>query len=180
MTTGSQDAGAFLPYFAVTLADGREVVVRPMNASDFEAERAFILALSPRSRRNRFQEQMREPSDELVASLVNVDHDQQEAFAALAGDGNEVRIVGTARYVLGGQPGTAEFAVTVLDDWQGQGLGSALLERLIATARQCGVHRLLSLDFAQNHEMTHLVQHFGFTSTTDHDDPTQLVHTLDL
>ena len=67
--TAPQDPASFLPYSVATLADGREAVIRPMNPSDFEAEREFITALSPESRRFRFQEQV-VASDELVAQLA--------------------------------------------------------------------------------------------------------------
>jgi GNAT superfamily N-acetyltransferase len=173
-------SGRFLPYSAETLADGREVVIRPMNPGDFDAERAFIDALSPAARRNRFQEQIRDPDAELVANLVDVDHEHQEAYAAFAGDTGDERIVGVSRYVVSADPGTCEIAVTVLDDWQGHGLGTALMRHLIDAARRRGLKRMVSLDFAENHEMTHLAQFLGFTTTVDPGDRTQLVHALDL
>jgi hypothetical protein len=72
----------FLPYAMETLSDGRQVLIRPMNPGDADAERVFIEALSPQSRRYRFQEQMTEASPELVERLVNVDHVNDEAFGA--------------------------------------------------------------------------------------------------
>jgi GNAT superfamily N-acetyltransferase len=69
-----------------------------------------------------------------------VDHHDHEAIIALdplTGEG-----VGVARYVrAGADPEVAEVAVTVVDDWQGRGLGRALLERLAARARREGVRR---------------------------------------
>ena len=38
--------------------------------------------------------------------------------------------LGVARFVRRDEPGTAEVAVTVVDDWQGRGVATALLERL--------------------------------------------------
>jgi acetyltransferase len=172
--------GTFLPYTAATLADGRQVMIRPMNPSDAEAERAFITALSPRARRYRFQEQISEPSPEMVARLVAVDHVNDEAFVALDGEGPDAAIVGVSRYAVGTDPDACEIAVTVLDAWQGQGLGTALLARLIEAARARGLTRMVSLDFAENQEMTHLAHHFGFDTRPDPDDRTQVVHTLTL
>lgn len=174
-----QDPESFLPYAVATLADGRETLIRPMNPSDFEAERDFINALSPESRRFRFQEQV-VASDELVAQLVDIDHARQEAFVAVADEDGKQRIVGVSRYALAGDAGTCEIAVTVLDAWQGFGLGKLLMQRLIDAARGRGVRRMVSLDFAENHHMTHLARHFGFATTPDPGDRTQFVHTLDL
>ena len=171
---------SFLPYLLETLSDGRQVLVRPMNPSDADAERAFITALSPRARRYRFQEQFTEPDEALVNKLVDVDHVNDEAFVALSGDGDDARIVGVSRYAVGNDPLECEIAVTVLDDWQGHGLGTALMQRLIEAARERGIRRMSSLDFAENLEMAHLAHHLGFKSTPDPDDRTQVVHPLTL
>jgi acetyltransferase len=175
-----QESGSFLPYSAETLADGRQVLIRPMNPGDFDAERAFIDALSPKSRRNRFQEQIRDPDAGLVAELVDVDHERQEAFAAFAGAPDGERIVGVSRYIRTSEPDTCEIAVAVLDDWQDKGLGTSLMRRLIDAARRRGLKRMVSLDFAENHEMTHLAGFLGFRTVPDPGDRTQLLHMLEL
>ncbi len=170
----------FLPYTEATLADGRRATIRPMNPSDADAERTFIEALAPQSRRYRFQEQMSEASPELVERLVNVDHVNDEAFVAVAEIDGEERIVGVSRYAVGTDPRQCEIAVTVLDAWQGQGLGTALMQRLIDAARERGIERMVSLDFAENREMAHLAHHLGFVTEPDQDDRTQVIHRLAL
>ncbi|MFZ5636849.1 MAG: GNAT family N-acetyltransferase [Pseudomonadota bacterium] len=171
---------SFLPYAFETLSDGRKVMVRPMNPGDAEAERDFIVALSPQSRRYRFQEQIREPSPEMVARLVDVDHVNDEAFVALSEESDFRAIVGVSRYAVGTDPLECEIAVTVRDDWQGHGLGTLLMQRLIDSARERGLRRMISLDFAENREMAHLAHHLGFTTTPDPDDRTQVLHALTL
>ncbi|TXI48646.1 MAG: GNAT family N-acetyltransferase [Lysobacter sp.] len=170
----------FLPYAMETLSDGRQVLIRPMNPGDADAERVFIEALSPQSRRYRFQEQMTEASPELVERLVNVDHVNDEAFVALGDIDGEERIVGVSRYAVGTDPRQCEIAVTVLDAWQGHGLGTALMRRLIDVARERGIERMISLDFAENREMAHLAHHLGFVTEPDQDDRTQVIHRLAL
>ncbi len=170
----------FLPYAVETLADGRKTLIRPRNPGDAEAERAFIVALSPQARRYRFQEQIREPTPEMIETLVNVDHINDEAFVALADADERGAIVGVSRYAVGADPLTCEIAVTVLDAWQGQGLCTMLMRRLIDAARERGLQRMVSLDFAENQEMAHLAHHLGFHTAPDPDDRTQVVHTLAL
>ena len=174
------DTPPFLPYTVETLADGRRVLIRPMNPGDAEAERAFILALSPQSRRYRFLEQIGDPSADMIAHLVDVDHVNDEAFVALADADERGAIVGVSRYAVGSDPLACEIAVTVLDAWQGQGLGTALMRRLIDAARERGLQRMVSLDFAENQEMAHLAHALGFHTAPDPDDRTQVVHTLAL
>lgn len=173
-------AEGFLPYSLEILADGRQVLIRPMNPSDADAEREFIVALSPQARRYRFQEQFSEPTEALVNRLVDVDHVNDEAFVALAQDSDAPRIVGVSRYAVGTDPLQCEIAVTVLDAWQGQGLGTLLMRKLIDAARERGIKRMVSLDFAENREMAHLAHHLGFDTVPDPEDRTQVVHTLTL
>ncbi len=171
---------SFLPYLPETLSDGRQVLIRPMNPGDGDAERAFIVALSPRARRNRFQEQINEPSPEMIAKLVDIDHVNDEAFVALSEASDFKTIVGVSRYAVGNDPLQCEIAVTVLDDWQGRGLGTALMRALIDAARKRGIKNMISLDFAENQEMMHLAHHLGFVTENDPGDRTQVVHRLAL
>ena len=76
-------AEGFLPYALETLSDGRQVLIRPMNPGDADAERTFIAALSPRARRYRFQEQFTVPDEALVNRLVDVDHVNDLGWTAL-------------------------------------------------------------------------------------------------
>jgi len=54
--------------------------------------------------------------------------------------------VGVARYIRSDEEGElAEVAVTVADQWQGRGLGRALLGRLTYLARRAGIRRFGAL-----------------------------------
>jgi hypothetical protein len=67
--------------------------------------------------------------------------------------------VGVARFVrLADRPASADFAVTVIDDWQRKGLGRFLLTRLIAAARERGIERLESSVLATNAAMRHIIR----------------------
>jgi len=61
---------------------------------------------------------------------------------------------------------TAEFALTVGDDWQRKGIGRALLERLCACARAAGYHALYGTILADNREMLELAHRLGFTEAS--------------
>lgn len=68
--------------------------------------------------------------------------------------------VGAARYVRIG-PDLAEAAVTVADDWQGRGLGTALLELLSACARGRGIGHFSGLILETNDDMLALLRRLG-------------------
>ncbi len=116
--------------------------------------------LSEESRYRRFLCSMPELSEAMVRYLTDVDHHDHEAVVALdpaTGEG-----VGVARYVRDRErPERAEAAVTVIDDWQGRGLGTLLLELLAVRARDEGITRFTALMLASNDEMMELLESLG-------------------
>ncbi len=92
--------------------------------------------------------------------LVDVDHKDHEAIVAIdpaTGVG-----LGVARYIRSrDDPELAEVAVTVADDWQGRGLGRALLDRLTYRARREGVRRFSALVQGENRASIRLLEGLG-------------------
>src|SRR4029079_17230429 len=76
-------------------------------------------------------------------------------------------LVGVARYVRSGAPDRAEAAVTVVDDWQGRVLGTALLTLLADRGREEGVSIFTALLLAENTEMLDLLKHLGSVAVAD-------------
>ncbi len=50
-------------------------------------------------------------------------------------------IIGGGRYIVE-QPGKAEIAFAVVDEYQGQGIGAALMRHLSGIAREAGLERV--------------------------------------
>ena len=74
-------------------------------------------------------------------------------------------MVAEARYVRSADSSVAEFAVSVADQWQGQGLASRLLSTLLCRASTAGVQRMVGETLATNDKMLHLARKAGFTIT---------------
>jgi GNAT superfamily N-acetyltransferase len=141
------------------LADGRELVVRPVLAFDAAAEQDFVRALSAGSRQRRFHVGLRELPPSLLRAMTEVDHDAHVAIVAVAiGDDDEATIVADARYVRGPTADLghdeAEFAIAVADAWQGAGLGRALITHLARHAVRHGIVRLVGDVLPGNVAMT--------------------------
>ncbi|WP_159015248.1 GNAT family N-acetyltransferase [Cognatiluteimonas profundi] len=166
------------PRWSETLRDRSHVVIRPMGSQDREEERAFIEGLSPQSRHFRFLGQVCRPSDRLLDQLTDVDNVHDVAFAAVTHEDSRERIVGVGRYSANTAGDVCECAVTVSDDWQGKGLGTLLMKHLIEVARARGIHRMYSVDSAENVRMTELAGDLGFLHHVDPDDASQLIHEL--
>ena len=152
-------ADARSPGIAVTLRDGSRVTVRPICPQDAGQLRAGFERLSQESRYRRFLSPMQELSGPMLRYLTEVDHHDHEALIAVAADGT---YVGVARSVRSrSDPQVAEAAVTVADDWQGRGLGTALLGLLADRARAEGISRFTALMLASNRDMLDLFEDLG-------------------
>jgi GNAT superfamily N-acetyltransferase len=142
------------------LRDGSRVQVRPVRKADAGLLLRGFERLSEESRYRRFLCSMPELSEAMVRYLTDVDHHDHEAIVALdaaTGEG-----VGVARYVRDrNRPERAEAAVTVIDDWQGRGLGTLLLELLGVRAREAGIGHFTALMLASNDEMMEVLESFG-------------------
>jgi len=140
---------------AVELRDGSRVRLRQGHSSDKQLLMRGFTRLSPESRYRRFLVAMPELTDEMVRYLTVIDHHDHEAIVAL--DDKTGEGVGVARYVRSKErPDVAEVAVTVIDDWQGRGIGTLLLEAISARARAEGIHTFTALVLATNEEMIDL------------------------
>ena len=68
-----------------------------------------------------------------------------------------------------GEPDVAEPAVTIVDEYQGLGLGTALLARLVAAARERGVQRFRCLFLAENRQIRALLDDYADQATQHRD-----------
>jgi RimJ/RimL family protein N-acetyltransferase len=115
--------------------------VRPLIPDDREAYARAFETLSPNTRYLRFAGPKPRLSSSELRYLVEVDHHNHEAL--LAYECETGRPVGVARFVRDRQdPHVAEAAITVLDAFQGRGIGPQMLDRLTERAAQLGVTTL--------------------------------------
>jgi RimJ/RimL family protein N-acetyltransferase len=139
------------------LRDGSHVLIRPVRRSDAPLLADGFTRLSATSRWMRFLTPKKELSPAELRYFTDLDHHDHEALGAL--DHGNGRGVGIARYIRhAGDPYAADIAVTIVDDWQGRGLGTELLARLSDRARQEGVHRFTALVAAENVAVARLLR----------------------
>ena len=166
------------PRWTETLRDRTQVVIRPLAPTDRDAERVFIEDLSPESRHYRFLCTISHPTEALLDVLTHVDQVHKVAFAAVVPEGAHERIVGVSRYTTDRDARHAECTVTVADDWQQIGLGTALMRHLIEVAKAHGVTHLRSVDAADNLRMRDLAHFLGCHVRVDPADASQVIYEL--
>jgi RimJ/RimL family protein N-acetyltransferase len=148
----------------VVLRDGSRVILRPGLPSDRALLAREFEHLSDESRYRRFFAPMKTMSDELLDYLTSIDYVDHFAWAALSaepGPGGEVRGVGVSRYIRLADPVAAEMAVTVVDDWQGRGLGRLLLDALVLEALENGISRFEGDVLVENRPMQEMLKRTG-------------------
>jgi len=150
----------------LALGDGTQVRLRLLRPSDKERLAEAIAKLSPESRYFRFLSATTKLSDEALNYLSTVDNENHLAIVAgkPADREREQEGWGLARFVRHA-PGakTAEAAVTVLDDFQGRGLGRLLIAALTLAARERGVERFQAEILSTNAPVLTLLRHIGAT-----------------
>lgn len=122
--------------------------------------RAFS-TLSPTSRYLRFAGPKPRLSSSELTYLVEVDHRNHEAL--LAYECETGRPVAVGRFVrLADAPDTAEVAITVLDAWQGRGVGTSVLAEVTARAEQLGIAVLRAETLRSNVRALRMLRHAGW------------------
>ena len=144
----------------VALRDGSKVLIRQVQSADAPLLADGFARLSARSRQARFLTPKRELSPAELRYLTEVDHHDHEALGAV--DHADGRGVGVARYIRSADdPQAAEIAVTVVDEWQGRGLGTVLVAQLSERARREGIRRFTALAAADNAAVASLARNMG-------------------
>jgi GNAT superfamily N-acetyltransferase len=143
----------------------RRVLIRAMRPTDDEALRAFHTSLSAESIYLRYFSPHPELSEIDVRRFTCVDGTDRLAVVAFAG----LRMLGVARADRLAGSDRAEVAVVVVDDLQRQGVGTALLERLVHDAGRVGIRVFEADTLLSNQRMLDVFHHLGFAVSSHFD-----------
>jgi acetate---CoA ligase (ADP-forming) len=143
------------------LRDGTSILVRPIRPEDADALIAFHGRLSRETVYYRFFSPMPRVSRERLRSLVEVDYVDRMALVAERDD----HLIGVGRYDRTKGSDHADVAFTVEDAYQGRGVGTVLLERLIEVARDRGIRVFEADVLNDNARMLRVFAHSGFQVT---------------
>ena len=146
----------------LSLEDGTIFEVRPVTPDDKPLLMTGFERLSDRSRYLRFLGPMPMLSRRQLAYLSELDHRDHVAIGVL--DDSEPVAVG--RWVrFDDEPADADVAVTVIDEYQGRGVGRIVIQVLALVARHRGVRWMHFDVLSENAAMLRLLDRMGAVRT---------------
>ncbi|MCC7359327.1 MAG: bifunctional acetate--CoA ligase family protein/GNAT family N-acetyltransferase [Anaerolineales bacterium] len=198
---GPETAEADLPRLAIvpypsqyissfTARSGQALTLRPIRPEDEPLLVKFHGTLSERSVYLRYLHPLQltqRVAHERLSRICFIDYAREMALVAERAvpgtDGHQLadrEILGVGRLSRTGPSNAeAEFAILVADNFQGQGLGSELLRRLVAIGREEGIGRIIGYISTENDAMQNIARKVGFTVRHAKDDDLMLAQ-LDL
>jgi len=163
-------------YSAVELMrDGRRVEIRALRPDDRAELLAAIGRTSTQSLFRRFFAAKRGFTDQEIEFFLHVDFINHVALVAVMEEDGRPAIVGGGRYIVL-QPGKAEVAFAVIDRYQGQGIGTALMGQLAEIARAAGLRELIAEMLPENIPMLKVFEKSGLRLSTKRE--AQVVHVV--
>ncbi len=145
--------------------DGLPLELRPIRPEDEPLMRDFYADADPNDMRLRFFMSRREVPHSELARYSQLDYDRDMAFVAIASPspGEAPALMGEVRGMCDPDNRTAEFAIQLHRSWQGRGLATLLMNKLIAYQRRRGTQELVGECLAENPGMKGLAKKLGFT-----------------
>ncbi len=160
------------------LRDGRQLLIRPIRPEDEELHRELFISLSRKTSYFRFFSYRRHLTHEQIARFTQIDYDREIAIIALLEENGRQRSIGVNRLTFQPRFDKHEFAIVVADAYQGQGVGTILMKRLLEIARDRKIPRIYGLVLAENQKMIEFCQRFGFV--VDSQESNTITFRLDL
>ncbi len=151
----------------IALRNGEQVLLRPIRPEDEPTHQEFVRRVSAEDFRLRFFSPMRSLPHAEMARFTQIDYEREMAFIATRlTAGGQPETLGVVRAITDSDNQRAEFAVLVRSDIKGQGLGEALMRKIIAYCRQRGTAEIFGDILRENQAMRALATELGFRTVS--------------
>ena len=144
------------------LRSGRRVEIRALRPQDRNKMLAAVGRTSTQSLYRRFFAVRRHFSEAETSFFLDIDFVNHVGLVAVIDENGTPAIVGGGRYVVS-KSGQAEVAFAVVDQYQGQGIGAALMRHLTAIARESGLRELVAEVLPDNVAMLKVFEKSGLS-----------------
>ncbi len=147
---------------SITIRNGRGILIRPIVPSDGPLIMDLFSRISPQSIFQRFLRQIHSLPEDLLHHFTHVDYESDFALVAIASEGGKDAVIAVGRYAHDPHEDVTDLAIAVRDDWQHQGLGKPLLEKVVTIAREHGIHCFVSMMDPGNAVMEKILRDLGY------------------
>ena len=107
----------------------------------------------------------REVSEKEAHYFLDIDFVKHVALVAVSDGNGRPTLNGGGRYYVV-EPGKAEIAFGLIDEYQAKGIGSALIRHLAAIGREAGLHELAAEVLSDNLPMLKVFERSGLAMNT--------------
>ena len=159
-----------IPEADITLRDGRTAHLRDLRATDESEILQAFERMTEGAGYMRFMRVVREPNLDRLRKALGSFPEHGIGLVATVPAADGVDIVGSAIAVIESDPSACEFAINVDGRFSGTGLATALMTRLIGSARERGLKVMEGYVLAENQSMLRLAQRLGFNIAPDPED----------
>jgi acyl-CoA hydrolase/ribosomal protein S18 acetylase RimI-like enzyme len=145
-----------------TTRAGLRILLRPVKISDEPMLKNFFYSLSDKSMYLRFASARKDMPHQRLQEFVAVDYSRNMVILAIIGKEENASVVGVGQYIIDGKNHTAEVALVVRDDYQGQGLGRELQAYLTYIAKKSGLLGFTAEVLENNEAALNLLKDMGY------------------
>jgi GNAT superfamily N-acetyltransferase len=152
------------------LRDGSQIHLRAISPADKDLLFEHFSGLSENSRYTRFFGAKRTLTRDELARFTELDFDSQVGLTATLIENGKERFIGVGRYYRLHDRTRAEVAFAVLDEYQGRGIATLLLEHLRRIAHPSGIAEFTAEVMASNRHMLDVFRESGFQHHSSNQD----------
>ncbi len=146
----------------IDLKAGGRAFLRPLKLTDEPRLRELFYRLSPESVHYRFFRMIKSMPHDKLQEFLKIDYESDMGIIVQPDKSETAPIVAIAHYLKEPRTNYAEAAFLVLDDWQGKGVGTALMQSLVECARRQGIAGFTATVLADNERMLRVFHRCGF------------------
>ncbi|TRO53717.1 GNAT family N-acetyltransferase [Candidatus Bathyarchaeota archaeon] len=144
------------------LRNGQEVLLRPIKPEDEPMWLEMFQSFSEEAIRYRFFQLLKDTPHEVRVRYCNIDYDREIAIVAELNEEDHKRILGVGRLSIEPDGKTGELAFIIGDQWQGQGLGTKVVDFVLEIAKEMHVETVYAIMLPDNRRALNLTRKMGF------------------
>jgi acetyltransferase len=147
------------------MRDGRQVLLRPIKPEDEPLWEEMFQSFSEESIRYRFFQIIKDTPHETRVRYCNIDYDREIAIVPELTESGKRKILGVVRVGIEPDGKAGEIAFIIADLWQGQGLGTKMVDHAIEICKDMRIETLYAIMLPDNFRAINLMKKMGFTVT---------------